>query len=262
LSSGDVINWPRHPILDPNNTQMATMSRWLDPLDDAMPMLLTAGNHDTAAVCPGGSACPNPPGPVAAVGIRDLTDWNQHFPPARFGCEGTYQPGRSENCWRTFNAAGKNWLVLSFELWPRWEVINWMEQVVASHPNHNVILLSHEILNGDGTLSRSNGGYGANPPSAVWSELDDYPNVVMMFSGHVGAVANSALTGVDGHKVATSLQCFHEPTFNPTRIVTVNTTTGTISTRIVANYDRNRSANVDYEYTQYRATISGMRFVS
>lgn len=254
LHSGDVHNWPT-----PDESQFSNMSSWLRPLDGVLPMMLTVGNHDTAAVCPGGSACP---GRNTSVDLRDTSMWNKYYPPSRFGWQGVFEPGKSDNGWRTFSAGGKNWLILSFELWPRTSVIPWLEQVVASHPNHNVILLSHEILNSDGSLSYGNGGYGANSPAAVWAALDDYPNVQMTFSGHVGGeAANTSLTAVDGHKVATFMQAFHDSTYNPTRIVTVDTATGTISTRIVANYDRARGVNVEYEYAHHRATIGGMRFV-
>lgn len=251
---GDVHNWPT-----PDEIQFSNMSSWLRPLDGVLPYMLAVGNHDTAAVCPGGSACP---GANANLGLRDTTMWNKYYSPARFGYEGVFEAGKSDNGWRTFSAGGKDWLILTIELWPRTAVIGWAEQVVASHPGHNVIVVSHEILNSDGSLSYGNGGYGANSPAALWNELDDYPNVQMMFSGHVGGqAANTSLTAGDGHKVATMLQAFHDPTYNPTRIVSVDTAAGTISTRIVANWDRTRRTYVDYEYTQWRATYSGMRFV-
>ncbi len=193
--------------------------------------------------------------------MRNTSTWNAYYSPARFGFNGVFEAGKSDNGWRVFSAGGKEWLVLSLELWPRTAVINWARQVVASHPHHNVIVLTHAFLEGDGRLSTSNGGYGANSPATLWNALDDYPNVVMTFSGHVGAAANSSLTGVDGHRVATFLQTFHDPSLNPTRIVTVDTAAGTISTRIVANYNRTTQSDVNFEYTAYRATISNMRFV-
>ena len=54
LSSGDVQSWDT-----PDHIQYANMSGWLTPLTTAgIPWILTPGNHDTNAVCPGGSACP------------------------------------------------------------------------------------------------------------------------------------------------------------------------------------------------------------
>ncbi len=254
LHSGDVHNWDT-----PDHGLFSAMSGWLRPITDAgLPMILTVGNHDTAAVCPGGSACP---GQDAKLAVRDTSTWNSYYPPARFGLEGVFEPGKSDNGWRTFSAGGKDWLVLTVELWPRTAVIDWASHVVADHPHHNVIVLTHSFLDADGQLSTSSGGYGANSPATLWNALDDYPNVVMTFSGHVGQAANTSLTAPDGHRVATFLQAFHDASLNPTRIVTVDTAAGTISTRIVANWDRSLRTDVDREYTQYRATYTGMRFV-
>ena len=254
LHSGDVHNWDTA-----DHSQFAAMSEWLRPLQEAgLPTVLAVGNHDTAAVCAGGSACP---GGDASVDVRNTTTWNSHYTPARFDFEGVFEQDKSDNGWRTFDAAGRDWLVLSLELWPRTAVIDWAERVVATHPDHNVIVLTHAFLEGSGEVSTSNGGYGANSPATLWNRLDDYPNVVMTFSGHVGAAANTSLTAPDGHRVAAFLQAFHDETYNPTRIVTIDTAAGTVSTKIVANYDRIQRTEVDHEYAAYETTISGMTFV-
>ncbi len=255
LHSGDVHNWDTA-----DHAQFAAMSSWLRPLETAgVPMVLTTGNHDTAAVCPGGSACP---GQDTSVALRNTSTWNYYYPPARFRLNGVYQAGKSENGWRAFSAGGKRWLALSLELYPRTAVIKWAKQVVANHPHHNVIVVTHHFLDHPGHVSTSNGGYGANSPATLWNALDDYRNVVMTFSGHMGQAANGTLTAPDGHRVATFLQTFHDPTYNPTRIVTVDTAARTISTKIVANWNRTLRQNVNYEYTAYRTTITGMRYVN
>ena len=100
--------------------------------------------------------------------------------------DSVFEAGKSENGYRTFEAGGLNWLVLDLELWARPQVITWAKDVVASHPKHNVIVLTHAFLDADGSVSTSNGGYGATAPSTLWDALDDYPNVVMIFSGRRG----------------------------------------------------------------------------
>ena len=231
LHSGDVHNWDT-----PDHGQYASMSSWLQPLSAAgLPYILTVGNHDTAAVCPGGSACP---GQNANIAVRDTSTWNRYYPPSRFGLQETFEAGKSDNGWRAFAAGGKQWLVLSLELWPRTEVIDWARQVVAGHPHHNVIVITHEFLDGAGNVSGSNGGYGANSPATLWDALDDYPNVVMAFSGHVGGAADTVLQATDGHRMAAFLQSYHDDRYNPTRLVTVYPDSGAITTRVVANYDR------------------------
>ena len=221
--------------------------------------MLTPGNHDTAAVCPGGSACP---GQDTNVALRNTTTWNAYYPPARFGLNGVFEAGKSDNGWRAFTAGGKQWLVLSLELWPRTAVDRLGRDGGGDHPHHNVIVVTHDFLEGDGRLSGSNGGYGANSPATLWNALDDYPNVVMTFSGHVGQAANTSLTAPDGHRVGDVPADLPRPHATTRRASSPSTPpTGTISTRIVANWDRILRRNVNYEYTEYRATLTGMRFV-
>ncbi len=87
LHTGDVHSWPTPP----ENGQFSAMSQWLGPLGTAgVPYVLTVGDHDTAAVCPGGSACP---GQDASVGLRDTSAWNAYYSPARFGFEGVFEAG-------------------------------------------------------------------------------------------------------------------------------------------------------------------------
>lgn len=256
LHSGDVQNWDT-----PGHTQFAAMSARLKPLDAAgMPFIAAPGNHDTAAVCPGGSACP---GEDASVAVRDTDTWNTYYPPSRMGLQGLYEAGRSDNGWRAFSAGGANWLVLNLEPWPRAAVVAWAKDVVATHQRHNVIVLTHAFLDDSGAVSASNGGYGASSPAAVWAALDDYPNVVMTFSGHVGQVANTSVTARDGHKVATFLQALHAPSTNPVRIVTVDTAAGTIRTEVRSNFDRALPVG-EQDVTRvypYSTTITGMRWV-
>ena len=171
-----------------------------------------------------------------------------------------YEPGKSDNGWRTFQAGGANWLVLSIELWPRTRVINWARQVVIDHPHHNVIVVTHSFLNQDGSIVAHNGGYGDNSPVTLWNALKDLPNVVMTFSGHDGSGATSTLPTTDGHKAIGLLQAFHDSTYNPTRIVTVNVAAGTINTYVMASWNQPASQNVNYVYPVGRATIGGMNF--
>jgi hypothetical protein len=256
LHVGDLQNWDTA-----DHIQFATNSSWLAPLGTAgIPYAAAIGNHDTAAVCPGGSACP---GQNTNLALRNTTTWNTYYPPSRFGYEGVYQAGKSDNGYRTFSAGGLNWLVLTVELWPRTEVITWAKNVVATHPTHNVILLTHAFLEGNGALSTSQGGYGANSPATLWAALDDYPNVVMTFSGHVGGSAQNTLRGVDGHPNVAFLTCFHAPYLNPTRIISVDVANATIRTEIRANWDNSKPAGqqaVDYVYP-YSSTVTGMRWV-
>jgi hypothetical protein len=255
LHSGDVQDWDT-----PDHQQWVSMSTRFRALGAAgIPFIASPGNHDTAAVCEGGSACP---GADATVTVRDTTLWNTYYPPSYFGFEGLAEPGKSDNGFRTFRAGGEDWLVLSLELWPRAEIVDWAEGVVASHPHHNVIVLTHMFLEGDGSVSQTNGGYGATSPKQLWDALKGFPNVVMTFSGHTGQVVSESKPATDGHRVGMFLQAMHAPDTNPVRIVTVDTAAGTITTQVRSSYDRSKpegQRDVEEVYP-YSTTISGMRW--
>jgi hypothetical protein len=256
LHSGDVQDWDT-----PDHQQWVSMSSRFAALAQAgIPFIAAPGNHDTAAVCEGGSACP---GADTTVTVRDTTLWNTYYPPSYFGFEGLAEPGKSDNGFRTFQAGGDDWLVLSLEIWPRPQVIEWAKGVVAAHPHHNVIVLTHMFLEGTGSISTTNGGYGATTPTQLWDALKGYPNVVMTVSGHTGQVFSGTTPATDGHPVAMFLQAMHAPDTNPVRIVTVDTAAGTIRTQVRSSFDRSRPAGQQdvEEVYPYSATITGMRWV-
>jgi hypothetical protein len=243
---GDLTNWGH---VAPSQFQKASTE--IKPLEAVIPWSVAAGNHDTAAVCAGGSACP---GANTSVTVRDVSTFNRYLPPSRFpALGGTYQSGHSENSWSTFSAGGRKWMVLTLELWARPAVVTWARGVVAAHPEHNVIVNTHAYLNSDGTISTSNGGYGATSPRYLFDNLvRRYPNIVMVVSGHVGQAAVRTDTGDAGNKIVSFLQTFHSTT-NPVRLVEVNTAAGTVTSRIYAPATRT-------SYPTYSTSTTGMRF--
>ena len=183
LQIGDLVNWGN---VAPS--QFTKASEEMKPLEAAVPWAGAIGNHDTAAVCVGGSACP---GADASVSVRDTTAYNRAFPVSRFrNVEGTYESNKIDNAYATFNAGGVDWLVLTLELWPRTGAVNWAKEVVRTHPEHNVIIVTHAYLEANGSISTSNGGYGATSPQYLYDNLVKlYPNVKMVVSGHTGQSA-------------------------------------------------------------------------
>ncbi|MCX8128480.1 MAG: metallophosphoesterase, partial [Clostridia bacterium] len=208
LATGDLANWPAHDA-----DQMPIIATGLQVLGSAgIPYLPALGNHDTAATGVGGSAAPGD----ASVNVRNTTAFNSAVPLSRFPGIVTFESNKVENSYRTFEAEGKKWMVLSLELWPRTAAINWAKGVVQNHPDHNVIIQTHSYLNGDGSINQSNGGYGSNSPQYLYDNLVKvYPNIRFVFSGHVGAAAKREDTGVNGNKIVSILGCFHSTTTNP-----------------------------------------------
>ncbi|HYN67488.1 MAG TPA: metallophosphoesterase [Ornithinibacter sp.] len=246
IQIGDLSSWGH---VTP--AQFEKASTEIKPLEAVIPWSVAAGNHDTGAVCAGGSACP---GAKASVTVRDLSTFNRYFPPSRFGnLRGTYEPNRSENSYATFSAGGKEWLVLTLELWARPEVVAWANGVVAANPSRNVIINTHAYLEADGSISASNGGYGSTSPRYLFDNLVKvHPNIKMVLSGHVGQAAVRTDTGVSGNKVVSFLQAFHSGT-NPVRLVEIDTAAGTVNSRVYAPQSNT-------SYPQYTTSTTGISF--
>lgn len=243
---GDVVDW--------GNVAPAQYTRaknGLSPLTGKIPYSLTVGNHDTAAVCSGGAACP---GVDIKQAVRDTADFNNAFPESTFSnLRGEYENGKVDNSYSTFSAGGENWMVLNLELWPRQGAIDWAKQVVASHADYNVIVATHSYLNSDGSISTSAGGYGATSPQHLFDTLIKvYPNIKIVLSGHVGGGASRVDTGANGNKILSLLQCYHSRTTNPVRLLTISVDKGTVVSSVYAPYTK--------ETLAAKATTTGIDF--
>ena len=243
---GDVVDWGS---VAP--AQYTRARNGLAPLNGKIPYSLTIGNHDTAAVCAGGAACP---GISASVAVRDTTAFNAAFKASDFAnIRGQYEAGKVDNTYSTFTAGGEKWMVLNLELWPRQGVINWAKQVVSSHADHNVVVSTHHYLQADGSIGTSNGGYGATSPKYLFDNLIKvYPNIRVVISGHVGGGASRVDTGAHGNKILSLLQCYHSRTTNPVRMLRFNVAKGTITNWVYAPYTK--------ETISAQTTTSGFDF--
>lgn len=221
--AGDVVDWGH---ISPQ--QYTRAKDGLSPLDGKVPYSLTVGNHDTAAVCQGGSACP---GGVAKIDVRDTTAFNAAFDGSQFtNLRGQFEPGKVDNSYSTFEGGDQQWMVLNLELWPRKAAVDWAKRVVASHLDHNVIVATHSYLNSDGSIGTTNGGYGATSPTYLFDTLIKvYPNVKMVVSGHTGGGAAREDTGINGNKILSLLQSYHSHTTNPVRLIRINSSNGTVT---------------------------------
>ncbi len=249
LQIGDLVNWGH---VAP--TQFDKASAEMKPLEAAVPWAGALGNHDTAAVCVGGSACP---GANTSVTVRNTTGYNRAFPVSRFGnVKGTYEANKIDNAYATFSAGGVDWMALTLELWPRAGAVNWAKEVVRTHPDHNVVVITHAYLNGDGSIGGSNGGYGATSPQYLYDNLIKvYPNIKIVLSGHTGQAAIRTDTGAGGNKIISLLQTYHSPNTNPVRLVEIDTAAGTVTSRVYAPL-------TNTTYAGDATSTTGMRFVS
>ncbi len=245
--SGDVHNWDT-----PAHDQYEVSSKAMKVLEDAnIPYTLTIGNHDTMATGTGGGARD---ATKTRILQRDTTTFNTYYNASRYGVvSGAFEANKVDNIYATYNAGGLKWMVLVLELWPRQTVVDWAKTVVASHPDHNVIVATHDFISEGGI--EQGAGYGELTPQQVFDQMVSvYPNVKMTISGHTGYASNRVLTGKNGNKIYSFLQTFHSNTTNPVRLFTIDTQADTIKTWIYAPY-------TDTTYGAYSQTITGVNWV-
>ncbi|WP_329100524.1 metallophosphoesterase [Micromonospora sp. NBC_01699] len=246
--SGDVVNWDT-----PDHSQYTIARNAMRPLETAgIPYSLALGNHDTQATGVGGSA--RDPARTREL-VRDTTVFNQYFTSGQYGAvKGQFEAGKVDNSFSTYEAGGLQWLVLTLELWPRTQAVTWAKNVVATHPRHNVIVVTHDYIDGNGNIEQS-AGYGATSPQYLFDNLvKQYANIRFVFSGHVGIAGNRVDTGVNGNKIYTFLQTFHSNTTNPVRLVEIDTAANSVRTWVYGPY-------TNQSFTEYDRSFSGLALV-
>ena len=149
-------------------------------LDGVVPYSAVPGNHDLVI--------------KDKLITRDSTLYNKYFGVQRFTKEpwyGGHMDATNDNNYCTFQAAGRDFLVLSLEFAPRDEALAWAAEICRKHPAHNVILATHSYLNLQGrtTGQAKVTGSSANSGEEMWKQLvSKQPNIFMVACGHVGGV--------------------------------------------------------------------------
>ncbi len=90
---------------------------------------------------------------------------------------GLYEEGSVKNTYRTVDCEGDQWLILSLDWRVDEDIYRWAQGVIESHPEHRVIITTHDYMNRWGAPS-SNG-------KNIWENLaGQYENVVFAIGGH------------------------------------------------------------------------------
>ncbi|MDD4192508.1 MAG: metallophosphoesterase [Mangrovibacterium sp.] len=204
LHQGDITN---------HNTpkEWETAAGAMNLLDGKVPYVVCPGNHDY--------------GTNGTADVRDTDLFNTWFPYGKYsktaGFGGAFETGRMDNVWYTLKAGGIKWLILSLEFGPRDKVLEWASEVIRAHPSHKVIVNTHAYMYADDTrmseerghrwpprLSKMNvhatGAESPNNGEQMWQKLvSRYPNILLVFSGHVLGDGTGTLVseGVHGNKV-------------------------------------------------------------
>ena len=121
-----------------------------------------------------------------------------------------------ENCyWAEFEQAGQKYLLLSLNFGPSDKMLAWADGVIEGHPDHKVILVTHEYVTPEGTLSSAKSkknatfygkhtdGSARNPGQAVWEKhVRKHKNYFMVVCGHYdGLGARNEMKGDHGNTV-------------------------------------------------------------
>ena len=169
-------------------------------LDDSTPYILSVGNHDmgheTISVKP----------PEYRTAVTRETQINNYFPPSRFNHKPWYGGNfnkSSENYYCIFEEANMKFLVISLEFVPRDSVLAWANNVVASHPNHRCIIITHWYLKEDGKRFTKNPyGVKGNNAQQIWQKfVSQHKNIFMVLSGHVLGESRLTSSGTNGNYV-------------------------------------------------------------
>ncbi len=181
LHTGDIVDSDV-----PQQWQVASQA--LHALDDQVPYVITAGNHDYLTL-------------ADRMGMG-----NSYFPAADFArfpwFQGTFEVDHIENSFSLFTVPDGRWLVIALEFGPRDEVLAWANDILATFPDTRAIIITHAYLYRDNSRYDHVGSPGQqfnpheyvmmgqlgstiNDGEEIWTKLvAPNSNVKLVFSGH------------------------------------------------------------------------------
>ena len=229
VHEGDIVQADAHE-------EWAIAKEAMSILDGHVPYCLCLGNHDM-----GFKKSNNKYG--GDIAVNRTTHFNKYFPREKFAKTkefgGTFDPKRHDNSWYHFEAAGMKFLIVSLECKPRDEVLDWANKVVAEHPDHRVIVLTHAYMRANGKRFEKLGyKIKGNAGEAIWQKLvSKHKNIFMVLCGHASGEAVLTTKGDHGnqvHQVLSDYQNLHnggeswlrymvfEPSENKIKVYTYN----------------------------------------
>lgn len=172
-------------------------------LDDAgVPNSVLPGNHDSKRGA-------------------DLELFNTYFGPDRYADQpwygGSIGPDDNSANYSIVEAAGARFLMLSLPYAYGDAEIAWAREVVRAHPDHNVILSTHEHVmpvTVDGPAHRAGSNRWTSRGDDLWEQvIAPHRNVVVVLSGHfhgLGKLESEDAGGIPGHRVVEILADYQE----------------------------------------------------
>lgn len=174
LHAGDIVDQSGKDI------QWQRAVNGMDYLQDAVPYILGVGNHD-----------------MDDTASRKTTKFNKNFPVKKFSdlpsFGGSYPEGKNDNSYHSFSAGGTDWLIVSLKYDPTKAEIEWANKVVADHPDHQTMVVTHAYQKGE---KKTDIG------KRVWKEfVSKHENISFVFSGHHVAAGMIEEKGAKGNTV-------------------------------------------------------------
>ena len=193
VHEGDIVQADAHE-------EWAIAKEAMSVLDGKVPYCMCLGNHDM-----GFKKSNNKYG--GDIAVNRTTHFNKYFPREKFAKTkefgGTFDPKRHDNSWYHFDASGMNFLIVSLECKPRNEVLEWANKVVAGHPDHRVIVLTHAYMRANGRrIDKLGYKIKGNAGEEMWQKLvSKHKNVFMVLCGHSSGEAVLTSKGDHGNQV-------------------------------------------------------------
>lgn len=170
-----------------NNTQWINAQKSMNVLDGHIPYVFSGGNHDIEVNRIDG----------VAYGTRNAAQMNKYFPYEKFSSQqsfgGAYEEGKMDNTYSYFTVGGVDFMTISLEPFPRDDVLDWANKIVAEHSDRRVIVTTHVYMYYDGKPTTESAQHnlvytdGANTGQQIWDEFaSKHKNIISVVSGHVG----------------------------------------------------------------------------
>jgi hypothetical protein len=195
--------------------------------------------------------------------------FNEYFPPSRYAGTASYAgsiaPDDNSANYSAFEQGGARFLMLSLPYAYGEEEIAWASEVVTSHPDHNVVVSTHEHVTPKTDLEdahRSANSRWVSNGQKLWDRvIAPNRNVVVVLSGHfhgIGQIVTENAGGIEGHDVVELLADYQE-----FRTHTGERATGfqrllqidLASSRVAVDtfsVQLDATASYDYDYQQFR----------
>ncbi|MBQ7037084.1 MAG: metallophosphoesterase [Clostridia bacterium] len=170
-------------------TYFSTTKEWavakkeIKKLDGVVPNMHIRGNHDT---------------PETFIGAFPYGDYADKI-------SGSYNKTMLYT-YHKFNIGKIKYLALNIDTYPGDDILAWAAGVIEDHPDHNVIIVTHAYLSGNGSFYKvsSDGNDGED----IWEKLvKNHENITMVLAGHIPSdkIVVNKREGVHGNTVTEML---------------------------------------------------------